>query len=87
MKAALPNVRVADDGRWVLGDPNATCASCGAEAAVHYAENGRAEFWHAPTDCCEYARERERRFDQKRKDDEHRSMDADDRAKRVQVTS
>lgn len=83
MKAALPNVRVADDGRWVLGDPNATCASCGAEAAVHYAENGRAEFWHAPTDCCEYARRREQRFEAMRRGEEHRNRDEDERLERM----
>ena len=53
---------VTDDGRWVLGDRNAVCPKCRAPAAVHYAANGRAEFWHAPTDCCDWARARERQF-------------------------
>jgi len=56
-------VNVEGDGRWVLGDKNTKCRHCNAEAAVHYAANGRAEVWHAPTDCCDWARERERRFD------------------------
>lgn len=51
-----------EDGRWVLGDRNATCPQCNAPAAVKYAGNGKAEVWHAPTDCCDYARARERRF-------------------------
>lgn len=55
-------VVVRDDGRWILGDPHARCPKCDAPAAVHYATNGRAEVWHAPTDCCDYARSRERRF-------------------------
>ena len=54
------NVRTGEDGRWVLGNPNATCQWCGAPAAVNYAANGRAEVWHAPTDCCEKARARNR---------------------------
>jgi hypothetical protein len=69
------NVNVESDGRWVLGDRNARCRHCNATAAVHYAANGRAELWHAPTDCCEYSRARERRFDDMRQ----READRDER--------
>ena len=70
-----------DDGRWVLGDKNARCPKCNADAAVHYAANGRAEVWHPATDCCDYARQRERRFsDMARKDEQHTS-DMDERAR------
>lgn len=64
----------------MLGDPNARCPSCGAPAAVHYATNGRAEVWHAPTDCCDYAKARERRFDRMR-------QESDDRAYRAEETA
>jgi hypothetical protein len=57
------NVNVESDGRWVLGNPVGACPKCKAPAAVKYAANGKAEVWHAPTDCCDWARERERRFD------------------------
>lgn len=53
---------VTEDGRWVLGDLTCVCPSCGAVAAVHYAANGKAEVWHPPTDCCDWARGRERQF-------------------------
>jgi hypothetical protein len=56
------NIQHTQDGRIILGDPNTKCTSCGATAAVKYASNGKAEVWHAPTDCCEYAILRERRF-------------------------
>jgi hypothetical protein len=67
-----PEVRV-EDGRWVLGNPVATCAKCGAPAAVNYAANGKAEFWHAPTDCCDWSRARERRFDAMARADDART--------------
>ena len=72
---------VADDGRWILGDPNARCHKCDAPAAVTYAGNGKAEVWHAPTDCCAYAREREARFHAMAIADEQHAQDAFDRAK------
>ena len=68
------NVTAIED-RMVLGDRNAKCHECGAEAAVKYAANGRAEFWHAPTDCCEWSRARERRFDHMRREEEHRARE------------
>ena len=77
---AVTEVRTTDDGRWVLGDPNTRCPSCKAPAAVHYASNGKAEVWHAPTDCCDYAHARERRFDRMR-------QEADDRAYRAEQTA
>ena len=75
------NVNVTDDGRWVLGDKNARCRNCNHEAAVHYAQNGKAEFWHAPTDCCEYARAREREFNAASREDEHRAREHAERAR------
>ena len=69
-----------EDGRWILGNPVATCAKCDAPAAVHYAANGKAEVWHAPTDCCDWARERERRFDAMAREDEHRTREWRERA-------
>ena len=57
------NVNVEADGRWVLGNPVGQCPKCGAPNAVKYAANGRAEVWHAPTDCCDWSKARERRFD------------------------
>jgi hypothetical protein len=74
------NLTVGEDGRWILGDPNATCGKCGATAAVKYAANGRAEVWHAPTDCCEWARRREREFDAAAREDEHRAREHAERA-------
>jgi hypothetical protein len=65
--------RATPDGRWVLGDPNAKCPHCGHEAAVHYAANGRAEVWHAPTDCCAYSKARERKFDEMRQEGDERA--------------
>jgi len=66
------NIQHTPDGRLILGDPNITCVKCGAPAAVKYPTNGLAELWHAPTDCCEYARERERRFARLTADEEAR---------------
>ena len=77
------NVNVTEDGRWVLGDKNARCRHCNADAAVHYAANGKAEFWHAPTDCCAYSRAREATFDAKRREDEHRALDHREAAERA----
>lgn len=75
------NVTTSED-RIILGSRNAKCRQCGAEAAVHYATNGRAEFWHAPTDCCEWARARERRFDaMRRRFDARAQAEHDDRAR------
>lgn len=51
------------EGKWVLGDRNARCPYCGAPAVMKKASNGRAELWHAPTDCCDRARLREKQFD------------------------
>jgi len=70
------NLVIGEDGRWVLGDPNAKCRECGATAAVKYAANGRAEVWHAPTDCCDYARGREHRFTAASREDDHRAREA-----------
>ena len=81
------NHTVTPDGRWILGNPVATCRHCGAAAAVHYAANGRAEFWHAPTDCCAYARAREERFDAMRQEDEDRAYRANEEAKANMRTS
>lgn len=78
-------LRTREDGRWILGDPNATCHKCGAPAAVHYATNGRAEVWHAPTDCCGWARERERRFATKGMPDEAAQIAADRTAARERM--
>jgi hypothetical protein len=55
------NIQYADN-RLILGDPNTTCSNCHAPAIVKYAGNGKAEIWHAPTTCCNYAINRERRF-------------------------
>lgn len=66
------NIQHTEDGRLILGDPNTKCAKCGATAAVKYASNGKAEAWHAPTDCCEYAILRERRFARMSDDEERR---------------
>ena len=74
------NLRTGDDGRWILGNPNARCPKCDHEAAVHYAGNGRAEVWHPPTDCCDWARARERRFDTMRQADDRHTEDANHRA-------
>lgn len=75
------DVQKGEDGRWILGDPNARCSKCGHEASVHYATNGRAEAWHAPTDCCDWARARERQFHRMAVDDERRAEEAHERAK------
>ena len=72
---------IGEDGRWILGDPQARCPKCDHEAAVHYATNGRAEVWHAPTDCCEWARARERAFHRMAVEDERRAEEAYERAK------
>jgi hypothetical protein len=77
--------RTGEDGRWVLGNPVATCRHCGAPAAVHYAENGKAEVWHAPTDCCAYSRARERRFDEMRQEDDQRADRAMQEAQAVRT--
>ena len=74
------NVRT-EDGRWVLGNPLATCPKCNAKAAVHYAQNGKAEVWHAATDCCEYAKERELRFNAASREDDHRAREHFERAR------
>ena len=73
------NVTTVED-RIILGSKNAKCHSCGASAAVHYATNGRAEFWHAPTDCCQWARDRERVFNARSREDEHRAREHHDMA-------
>ena len=70
------NLVIGEDGRWVLGNPNARCRECGAPAAVHYAANGKAEVWHAPVDCCEYARARELRFGAASREDTHRERES-----------
>ena len=72
--------RTADDGRWVLGDPNARCRKCDAPAAVTYAGNGRAEVWHPATDCCAWSREREVRFARYSHEDDRQAADARARA-------
>jgi hypothetical protein len=59
--ATLMNITY-NDNRLILGDPNTTCSNCHAPAIVKYAGNGKAEIWHAPTTCCNYAINRERRF-------------------------
>ena len=76
------NVTMTED-RIVLGNPAATCHECGAEAAVKYAANGRAEFWHAPTDCCEWAKARERRFNADRLESDHRAREQHESAWRA----
>jgi len=75
------NFHTTDDGRWVLGNKNARCPKCDHEAAVHYATNGKAEVWHSPTDCCSWARERERRFADMSRADERFTEEMDARAK------
>jgi hypothetical protein len=55
------NIRY-EENRLILGDRNATCSKCGALAAVKYAANGLAEVWHAPTDCCDWARQRDKYY-------------------------
>lgn len=65
-----------EDDRIILGDKNAKCHSCNAEAAVHYATNGRAEFWHSPTDCCDWAKARERRFNAASLEGDHQARQA-----------
>ena len=74
------NVTVDTGGRWILGDPNARCHHCKAPAAVHHASNGKAEVWHAPTDCCEWSRARERAFDAASREDTHRAREHHERA-------
>jgi len=64
-----------EEDRIILGSRNAHCPKCDAPAAVHYATNGRAEFWHPPTDCCDWARQRERWFDARSREDEHRTLE------------
>jgi hypothetical protein len=76
------NVTTQDD-RMVLGDRNATCHKCGAPAGVHYATNGKAEFWHSPTDCCDWARTRERTFNAASLEGDHRAREAHDAAWRA----
>ena len=66
------NVQEQPDGRWVLGNPVGQCPQCKADNVVKYAANGRAEVWHAPTDCCDWARARERRFEMMRRAEEDR---------------
>jgi hypothetical protein len=66
-----------DGDRLVLGDKSTVCHSCGASAAVHYATNGKAEIWHAPTDCCDWSRARERRFNAFSLADDRRAADAE----------
>lgn len=85
MKPDRPPVEVVigEDGRWVLGDRNACCHHCRAPAAVHYASNGRAEFWHAPTDCCDWARARERRFSAMSREDGYKALDRQEAAARA----
>ena len=73
------NVTTFED-RIVLGSKNAKCHKCGASAAVHYATNGRAEFWHAPTDCCDWARARELRFNALTRESDHRAREAHEAA-------
>ena len=68
------NVTMTED-RIVLGNPAATCHECGASAVVKHAANRKAELWHAPTDCCEWSRARERRFDHMRREEEHRARE------------
>ena len=68
------NIQHSPDGRLILGNPQGTCAHCNAPAAVHYATNGKAEVWHAPTDCCEYAVARERRFARLAQEEEDRNQ-------------
>ena len=70
-----------EDGRWVLGNKNARCPKCDADAAVHYATNGKAEVWHPPTDCCDWARARERAFHRMSIDDDQHAQEAEDRAR------
>jgi len=75
------NFQATDDGRWILGDKNARCPKCDHEAAVHYATNGKAELWHQPTDCCDWARARERQFSDMARTDEQHTADMDARAR------
>lgn len=75
------NFHTTEDGRWVLGDKNARCPKCNADAAVHYATNGKAEVWHPPTDCCSWAQDRERAFHRMSIEDDRRTQEAADRAR------
>lgn len=70
------NVQYAEK-RIILGDPNTTCNNCSAPAAVHYANNGLAEFWHAPTTCCNYAINRERQYNRLTQLDRDRAGNSD----------
>jgi len=67
------NVQREED-RIVLGSKRAKCPKCNAPAAVHYATNGKAEIWHPPTDCCDWAQARERRFDAMRRQSDARAQ-------------
>jgi len=56
-------IEVMPDGRWVIGRKLASrCPWCDADAVEVRAANGRAIVWRPPTDCCEKARERNRRL-------------------------
>jgi len=79
------NLTVGEDGRWVLGDPSAKCRECGAAAAVKYAQNGKAEVWHAPTDCCAYSKARERDFNAASREDDHRAREHAERAREARA--
>lgn len=62
------DLRVMEDGRWVIGKRTASaCPDCGAKPDVTHAQNGRAEVWHRPFMCCAAARDRNARL---RLDDE-----------------
>jgi hypothetical protein len=74
------NVNVEAGGRWVLGDPFGQCPHCKAPNTVKHAQNGRAEVWHAPTNCCEWSRARERKFDAASREDAHRAREHHERA-------
>jgi hypothetical protein len=69
-----------DEDRIILGSKRAKCHKCSAPAAVTYATNGKAEFWHAPTDCCDWARDREHRFNAQSREADHRAREAHESA-------
>ena len=57
------DLQTTNDGRWIIGRGSARpCPNCGAEPVTSVAANGRAEIWHTPFECCEAARQRNRRL-------------------------
>ena len=85
MKALFQHVERDETGALIFGSPNITCPWCHAPAELTYGTTGKAGIWHAPLNCCDKRRERQRRAYYASTRDHAAQDEADQRATRTSL--